>query len=130
DVTRTGRQGNQTTISADVNEKNVKATIGAQGQSEISEMVAPLPPVPFLAASFAISEQLALRANLAVGQSAKFTALRLGAGDSTTVTVTRFHADSLSLIMPDVALKLAVNAKGEVVGGTHLAQGWTVERKP
>src|SRR5439155_20778664 len=31
DVTRTGRQGNQTTISADVNEKNVKATIGAQG---------------------------------------------------------------------------------------------------
>ena len=45
------------------------------------------------------------------------------------MTVTRFRPDSVSLAMRDVELHVAVAPGGEVVGGTHLAQHWAVERK-
>jgi hypothetical protein len=87
------------------------------------------PPAPFLAVSFALSEQLVRASHLAPGRSARWTAVRLGVGDTATVTVTRFRPDSVSLAMRDVELHVALSPAGEVVGGTHLAQHWTVERK-
>jgi hypothetical protein len=53
----------------------------------------------------------------------------LAAGDTATLTVTRFHADSVLLAMAEMQIKLALSPKGEVIGGRHLGQDWLVERK-
>jgi len=130
DITRVTQQGATVTISFDIADKKVSATVGAGGQSESDEIVTPLRPLPFLAVSFALSEQIARCVSLPVGQSTQVTAMRLGQADTATATITRFHADSLSISMPNIGVKLALNAKGEVVGGTNQNQPWTVERKP
>jgi hypothetical protein len=67
--------------------------------------------------------------HLTVGKSQSWTAVRLGAGDTTTLTVTRFHADSVLLAMSDIQLKLALSRAGEVIGGRHMNQDWLIERK-
>jgi hypothetical protein len=84
---------------------------------------------PFLAVSFALCEQILRSSRLDVGTSQKWTAFRLGAGDTTTLTVTRFHVDSALFSMPDVQLKVALSSTGDVTGGRHLGQDWVIERR-
>jgi hypothetical protein len=99
------------------------------GEAEKFEFASKGKATPFLAVSFALAEQVMLASHLSVGGSRVWTAVRLAAGDTVTLTVTRFHTDSVLLAMSDLQLKLALSPKGEVIGGRHLAQDWLVERK-
>jgi hypothetical protein len=129
DLTRTGPAGNTITAGADFKGNQVLTAVSAGGQTEGETIEAAEHPVPFLAVSFAICEQIVRATHLKPGQTTKVLALRLGVGDTATATVARFHADSVSITMPDITMKLALNAKGEVVGGRNSNQPWTVERR-
>jgi len=107
----------------------VKAQMSAQGQTEQFEFPS-RKAIPMLVVSFALCEQIIHASHLGVGKSATFTAIRLGAGDTTQLTVSRFHKDSVSFAMQGAQLKAALGSKGEIVGGVHLGQGWTITRKP
>jgi len=110
-------------------DSTVKAQMSAQGQTEQFEF-ASRKAIPILVVSFALCEQIIHASHLGVGKSATFTAIRLGAGDTTQLTVSRFHKDSVSFAMQGAQLKAALGSKGEIVGGVHLGQGWTITRKP
>lgn len=129
ELTRQNRAGGTAGISVHFTPALVSAQFSAGGQSEKAEFAPQGKSTPFLAVSFALAEQIVQASHLKMGQSLKFTAVRLGAGDTATLTVTRFHADSASLSMSDVELRVALSPKGEVVGGRHVGQNWTVERK-
>ena len=107
----------------------VKAQMSAAGQTEQLEFPSRR-AIPILVVSFALCEQIVHASHLDVGKSATYTALRLGAGDTTQLTVTRFHKDSVSFAMQGAQLKAALGSKGEITGGVHLGQGWTITRKP
>ena len=107
----------------------VKAQMSAAGQTEQFEFPS-RHAIPILVVSFALCEQIVQASHLDVGKSAVYTAIRLGAGDTTQLTVTRFHKDSVSFAMQGAQLKAALGSKGEIVGGVHLGQGWTITRKP
>lgn len=128
DLTRTPRQGSPITIGVEFGEGSAHAVVGAGGDREQVDFPTPLQATPFLIQSFAITEQIVRTAGLAPGQQARWTAVRLGAGDTATVTITRFHADSVSLTMADVAVKVALDANGRVIGAVHSRQPWTLER--
>jgi len=130
EMTRQGRQGGAGTISVTFGDSIVSAAFSAGGDSEKFEFAPHGKTTPFLAVSFALAEQIVFASHLAVGKSAKIIAVRLGAGDSTTLTLDRFHRDSVSLTMADLQLKVALSPAGEVIGGKHLGQDWLVERKP
>jgi hypothetical protein len=85
--------------------------------------------VPFLAVSLALSEQILRAERLAVGATSSLTAIRLGVADTVTLKLTRFHTDSVLFSMPDLQIKVATNAKGDVVGGVNMIGGWIAERK-
>ena len=129
ELSRQGRQGAGVGVSVHFADTLVTATMSAGGESEKLEFPSKGKATPFLAVSFALAEQVMLASRLSVGGSRAWTAVRLGAGDTATLTVTRFHADSVLLAMSDVQLKLALSPKGEVIGGRHLGQDWLVERK-
>jgi hypothetical protein len=128
EMTRAGARGTAS-MSVELGRSAVRATMTAGGQADTAQIATETPPAPFLVVSFALSEQVVRASRLAPGQSARWTAVRLGAGDTATVTVTRFRPDSVSLAMRDVELHVALSPGGDVVGGTHLAQHWAVERK-
>jgi hypothetical protein len=129
DMTRKAAQPITIGIGFDAQAVNVSFAQG--GQSENATIATPSGrAAPFLAVSFALCEQIVKAVSLKPGESAKWLMLRLGTGDTATATITRYHSDSVSITMPDVGLKLAINARGEVVGGTHQSQPWIVERKP
>lgn len=128
EVTRQGRQGATSSVTVNFGDTLVNASFTAGGESQTMD-VPMRKAVPFLVVSFAMSEQIVRASHLDVGKTAKWTAIRLGAGDTTSLTVTRFHADSVLLTMPDLSVKLALSLKGDVVGGLHMAQNWIVERK-
>lgn len=107
----------------------VRATITAGDESDSIAVETPARPVPFLAVSFALAEQIVRASRLAPGGSARWLAVRLAARDTATVTARRFHPDSVTLTMRDLELRLAVSRAGDVVGGRRVAQGWTVERR-
>jgi hypothetical protein len=130
EMTRQGRQGAGGTVSVTFGDSIVSAVASAGGDGEKLEFVSHGRATPFLAISFALAEQIVLANRLEVGTSTKLVAVRLAAGDSTTVTLERFHSDSVSLVMPDLRLTVALSATGEVIGGRNIAQGWVVERKP
>ena len=69
--------------------------------------------------------------HLSVGKSRVWTACRLGAGDTTTLTVTRFHADSVLLAMSDIQLKLAAvsERRSESADATWARTGSSNERR-
>lgn len=130
EMSRQGRQGAGTGVSVHFADALVTVSMSAAGENQKMEL--PMPgktATPFLAVSFALSEQVVQASHLTLGKPVKWTAIRLGAGDSTTLTVTRFHPDSVSLVMSDVEIRLAVSPKGEVIGGRHVAQNWLVQRK-
>jgi hypothetical protein len=128
DLTRTPRQGGPITVGVEFGAGSAHATLnGADGREEM-DFPTPLPATPFLIQSFAITEQIVRTAGLAPGQQAKWTAVRLGAGDTATVTIARFHPDSVSLTMADVAVTVALDKAGRVVGAVHSRQAWVLER--
>jgi hypothetical protein len=129
EMMRQGRQGAGVGLSVHFDDTLVTASMSAGGEQQKLDLVTRGKTTPFLAVSFALSEQVVQASHLAVGQSVKWTAFRLAAGDSTTLTATRFHADSVSLVMSDLEIRLAVSSKGEVVGGRHVGQNWLVARK-
>ena len=130
EMTRQGRQGAGAGVSVHFADTLVTATMSAGGESEKFEFGTSVgKATPFLAVSFALAEQVVFASHLTVGKSRVWTACRLAAGDTATLTVTRFHADSVLFAMSDLQLKLAVSPKGEVIGGRHMAQDWLVERK-
>jgi hypothetical protein len=107
----------------------VKAQMSVAGQTDQFEFPS-RKAIPMLVVSFALCEQIIRASHLEVGKSASYTALRLGAGDTTQLTVTRFHKDSVSFAMQGAQLKAALGSNGDVVGGVNVGQGWTVTRKP
>jgi hypothetical protein len=128
DLTRTPRQGPPINLGVDFGAASAHAILnGADGRDEI-DFPTPLPATPFLIQSFAITEQIVRTAGLAPGQQAKWIAVRLGAGDTATVTIARFHPDSVSLTMADVAVTVALDKAGRVVGAVHSRQPWVLER--
>jgi hypothetical protein len=129
ELTRVGQQGNAVGLSVFFLDGLVKAQMSAQGETQQFELPS-RNAVPMLVTSFALCEQIIRTAHLGVGKSATFLAVRLAAADSATVTLTRFHADTVLFAMQGAQLKVALGSKGEVVGGLHLTQGWTITRKP
>jgi len=130
EMTRQGRQGGGGTVLVTFGDSIVSAVFSAGGDGEKFEFAPHGRVTPFLAISFALTGQIVAANHLDVGKSAKLIAVRLAAGDSTTMTIERFHRDSVSLVMPDLQLKVALSPTGEVIGGRHLGQDWVVERKP
>ena len=128
DMTRKAAQ--PITIGIDFDPRAVDVSFSQAGQSEKASIPTPGRAAPFLVVSFALCEQIARAANLKPNDSVKWLMLRMGSGDTATATIARFHKDSISITMADVGVRLALNAKGDVVGGTHQSQPWIVERKP
>ena len=129
EFTRVNQANQSVGISIFFLDGTVKAQLTAQGQTEQYEFASKT-AIPFLVVSFALCEQIIRSSRLAVGKSARYTAIRLGAGDTTALTVTRFHQDSVLFDMQGAQLKAALGTTGEVVGGVHMGQGWTITRKP
>jgi hypothetical protein len=67
--------------------------------------------------------------HLADGKTTKWTVARLGAGDTATLTISRFHPDSALVSTSDVELRVALSKQGEILGGRCVGQEWTFERK-
>src|SRR5262245_39921583 len=129
ELTRVTQNNQSIGISVFFIDSTVKAQMSAQGQTEQFEFTTHR-AIPMLAMSFALCEQIVHASHLAVGKSATYTAVRLGVGDTTQLTVTRFHQDSVSFAMQGAQLKAALGSKGEIVGGVNVGQGWTITRKP
>lgn len=130
EMQRTLPQGAAVTMSIDFVDTLVSAVVQQGAQSQKFAIATREKPLPFLVNSFALLEQIA-RANrtLGVGKSMKWTAARLGAADTASMTVTRPHADSLVISVPNGDLRLAVSNEGDVLGAIFPAQQWTIERK-
>jgi len=129
EFTRVTQNNQSIGISLFFLDSTVKAQMSAQGQTEQFEF-ASRKAIPILVMSFALCEQIVHASHLDVGKSATYTAIRLGVGDTTQLTVTRFQKDSVSFAMQGAQLKAALGSKGEIVGGVNLGQGWTITRKP
>jgi hypothetical protein len=130
ELTRQGRQGQGVGITVAFGDTLVSASMtGPGGETEKMALPGRGHDTPFLAVSFALCEQILRASHLAVGKSQQWTAFRLGAGDTTSLTVTRFHADSALFAMPDVQLKVAISPAGDVIGGRHMGQDWLIERR-
>jgi hypothetical protein len=129
EMTRVNPGGQSVGISIFILDSTVKAQVTAQGQTEQYEFPS-RHAIPMLAVSFALCEQIIQASHLGAGKSASYTAIRLGAADTTNLTVTRFHQDSVLFSMQGAQLKASLGSKGEVTGGLHLGQGWTITRKP
>jgi hypothetical protein len=128
DLTRTPRQGSPINVGIEFGRQSAHATISAAEGREEVDFPTPLPATPFLVQSFAIAEEIVRMAALTPGQQVKWTAVRLGAGDTATVTIARFHPDSVSLTMADVGITVALDARGRIIGAVHSKQPWTLER--
>jgi hypothetical protein len=129
EFTRVAQNNQSIGISIFFLDSTVKAQMSAAGQTEQFEF-ASRRAIPILVVSFALCEQIVQASHLDVGKSAVYTAIRLGVGDTTQLTVTRFHKDSVSFAMQGAQLKAALGSKGEIIGGVHLGQGWTITRRP
>jgi len=129
ELTRLTQANQAIGISVFFLDSTVKAQMSAQGQTEQFEFPA-RKAVPMLAISFALCEQIIQVSRLDAGKSVSYTAVRLGVGDTTRLTVSRFHHDSVLFDMQGAQLKAALGSNGEVVGGLNVGQGWTVTRKP
>jgi hypothetical protein len=128
DLTRTPRQGSPINVGIEFGRQSAHATISAAEGREEVDFPTPLPATPFLVQSVAIAEEIVRMAALTPGQQVRWTAVRLGAGDTATVTIARFHPDSVSLTMADVGITVALDARGRIIGAVHSKQPWTLER--
>jgi hypothetical protein len=129
EMSRQGRTGPAALMSIDFADTVARISATAGKESMKMDLLTAARPAPFLVASFALSEQLVRASAVGVGQSRKWTAVRLAAGDTVTVIVSRPHADSVTLSMPEADVKLFVSRAGDILGASYPALQWVVERK-
>ena len=132
EMQRTAPNGQGATLSIDFGDTLVTATLtpsaaGAQPQNFSVATLAK--PLPFLLLSFAMCEQIVKASRADVGKPVKWMAVRLGAGDTASMTVTRLSPDSVTISVPQGDIRLAVSASGSVLGGSFAPAQWVVERK-
>jgi hypothetical protein len=92
---------------------------------------ADVPPMSqaFLVNAISLTEQTIRSIHLALGDSAKISVVRLSARDVVAATVTRIHADSVTVRVPPIGVyRFAISSTGDILGGLFPAQGWTIER--
>jgi hypothetical protein len=129
EMQRKSPQGGASTLSIDFADTLIKAEAQAEGQSQKFSIPTLKKPQPFLLASFALFEQMVRASKPAAGKPVTWVAVRLGAGDTVTMTIERVHPDSVVVTAGQVAVRLAVSADGDLLGATYPTQSWTVERK-
>ena len=129
EFSRQGLQGPAVTLSVDFGDTLINASFEAQGKKQQMTVATQTRPMPFLVASFAILEQIALASHPAEGQKVKWIAARLGAGDTASISVARGVADTLVISAPNGDVKLAMSKAGDVVGAWFAPAQWIVERK-
>ena len=129
ELSRQGLQGNALTLSVDFGDTLVKAAFESQGKKQEMSIATQLRTTPFLVNSFALLEQIALASHPAEGQKVKWSAVRLGAGDTASISVSRGMADTIVVSAPQGDVKLAMSRAGEVVGGWFAPAQWVIERK-
>lgn len=129
ELQRTAPNGNSATMSVDFADTLVKATVMSGAQTQSLSVGTLQKPLPFLLISFALCEQIVKASHPEVGKPVKWMAVRLGAGDTASMTVTRVSADSVTISVPQGDVRLAVSAAGDVVGGQFPPQQILVERK-
>ncbi|HKW46854.1 MAG TPA: hypothetical protein VJN70_05395 [Gemmatimonadaceae bacterium] len=129
EFSRQGLQGPAVTLSVDFGDTLINASFEAQGKKQQMTVATQARPMPFLVASFAILEQIALASHPAEGQKVKWIAARLGAGDTASISVTRGLADTVVISAPNGDVKLATSKAGDVIGAWFAPAQWVVERK-
>ena len=129
ELSRQGLQGPAMTLSVDFGDTLVSATFEAQGKKQQMTVPTQARTTPFLVASFAILEQIALASHPAEGQKVKWIAARLGAGDTASISVSRGMADTVVVSAPNGDVKLVFSKAGDVVAGVFAPAQWVVERK-
>jgi hypothetical protein len=129
EMSRQPAQGASATLSVDFGDTLVKAEAQTGGQTQKFSIPTFKKPQPFLLASFALFEQIVRASKPVTGKSVSWVAVRLGAGDTITMTLERVHADSVTVSAGQVVVRLAVSPEGDVLGATYPPQSWVVERK-
>lgn len=124
-----GTQGPTALISVDFGDTLVKGTVTGGPQPVTLTLRTVGKPLPFLIQSFALDEQIVRVSHPTTGQTVRWTVVRLGAGDTASMSVARVHADSVVISVPQGDLRLAVNSAGDILGATFAPQQWVVERK-
>ena len=130
ELSRQGLQGPAATMSIDFGDTLVSATVEAAGKKQQIAIPTQARPIPFLLNSFALLEQIARASHPAEGQKVKWTAARLGAGDTASISVSRGLADTVVISAPAGDVKLVVSKTGDVIAGLFAPLQWTVERRP
>src|SRR4029079_19773279 len=92
EFTRVTQNNQSIGISIFFLDSTVKAQLSAQAQPQKIESSS-RKAIPILAVSFALCEQIVHASHLGVGQSATYTAIRLGASDTPIIAVTRIHKE-------------------------------------
>lgn len=128
EMSRQGTQGPAALMSIDFVDTLVKASVTGGPQPVNLTLRTSMKPLPFLMQSFALSELIVKASHPTAGQTVRWTVVRLGAGDTASVSVARVHADSIVLSLPQGDLRLAVNAAGEILGAAFAPQQWVIER--
>jgi hypothetical protein len=116
-------------MSIDFADTLVKGSVTGGPQPVTMTLRTAAKPLPFLMQSFALAEQIVRASHPTTGQIVRWTAIRLGAGDTASMSVARVHADSVVISVPQGDLRMAVNQAGDILGATFAPQQWVVERK-
>jgi len=128
EMSRQGTQGPAALMSIDFVDTLVKASVTGGPQPVNLTLRTSMKPLPFLIQSFALAEQIVKASHPTTGQTVRWTAIRLGAGDTASLSVARVHADSVVISVPQGDLRMAVNQAGEVLGAAFAPQQWVIER--
>jgi hypothetical protein len=129
EMSRQGTQGPAALLSIDFADTLVKGSVTGGPQPVTMTLRTAAKPLPFLIQSFALAEQIVRASHPTTGQTVRWTAVRLGAGDTASLSVARVHADSVVISVPQGDLRMAVNQAGDILGATFAPQQWVVERK-
>jgi hypothetical protein len=128
EMSRQGPQGPAALLSVDFADSVVKGSVTGGPQPVTLTLATSMKPLPFLMQSFALTEQIVRASHPTTGQTVRWTAIRLGAGDTASMSVARVHADSVVISLPQGDLRLAVNQAGDILGATFAPQQWVIER--
>jgi hypothetical protein len=129
EMSRQGTQGPAALLSIDFTDTLVKGSVTGGPQPITMTLRTAAKPLPFLIQSFALAEQIVRASHPTTGQTVRWTAVRLGAGDTASLSVARVHADSVVISVPQGDLRMAVSQAGDILGATFAPQQWVVERK-
>ena len=128
EISGQGTQGPALLLSVDFVDTLVKGSVTGGPQPMTLSIRTVAKPLPFLIQSFALAEQIVRASHPSAGQTVRWTVVRLGAGDTASMSVSRVHADSVVISVPQGDLRMAVNQAGDILGATFAPQQWVVER--